>query len=215
MFALENVWKAYPMRHGMRDVLKGINFAVHRGDAIGILGRNGAGKSTLLRLIAGVEHPTSGRVRREMDISWPLAAGFGVQASLTGADNVRFIARIYDRPVQRCLDYVREFAELGDYFNMPVRTYSSGMHARLLFAISLAIDFDCYLIDETTSAGDQRFHERCKAALQDKLSRASLLMVSHHPNHIKEYCRTAAVLDAGTLTHYEDIDEALATYQSL
>jgi len=213
--ALRDVWKAYEVNGRPRYVLKGLDFALDRGEAIGILGRNGAGKSTLLRLLAGVEYPTHGRIERGMSVSWPLAAGFGVQASLTGADNARFIARIYGAPVERTVAFVREFSELGDYFRMPLRTYSSGMHGRFLFAISLAVDFDCYLIDETTSAGDARFNEKCRLALQDRLSRASLVMVSHFPEHIRSYCNRAAVLTAGQLSVYGNLDDAVAAYHAL
>jgi capsular polysaccharide transport system ATP-binding protein len=213
--ALRNVWKAYEVKGRPRYVLKGLDFTLGRGEAIGILGRNGAGKSTLLRLLAGVEFPTHGVIERGLSVSWPLAAGFGVQASLTGADNARFIARIYGAPVERTLTFVRDFSELGDYFHMPLRTYSAGMHGRFLFAMSLAVDFDCYLIDETTSAGDSRFNAKCRLALQDRLSRASLVMVSHIPEHIRAYCQRAAVLTEGQLRVYGNIDDAVAAYHTL
>jgi len=215
MIQLQDVWKAYPLPKGKRDVLRGINLTVNRGDAVGILGRNGAGKSTLLRVVSGVEKPSEGRIVRDMSISWPLATGFGVQASLTGLANARFIARIYGQPVNQTVDFVREFSELGAYLNMPVRTYSAGMHGRLLFALSLAVDFDCYLIDESTSAGDARFNERVKAALKERLSRSSLIMVSHFPEHIRMYCRSAAILNRGTLKTYDSLDEAIAAYYTL
>jgi capsular polysaccharide transport system ATP-binding protein len=213
--AMRDVWKAYTVNERPRFVLKGLDFTIRRGEAIGILGRNGAGKSTLLRLISGVEYPTHGMIERGLSVSWPLAAGFGVQASLTGADNARFIARIYGAPIERTVAFVRDFSELGDYFRMPIRTYSAGMHGRFLFAISLAVDFECYLIDETTSAGDSRFNEKCKAALRDRLSRASLVMVSHFPDHIRAWCNRAAVLTDGTLRVYEDMDDAVAAYHAL
>ncbi|MFT8245126.1 ABC transporter ATP-binding protein [Roseomonas sp. BN140053] len=215
MIVVDNVWKSFHTRAGVRQVLQGVNMTVRRGDAIGILGRNGAGKSTLLRILAGVESPSVGRVHRGMSVSWPLAAGFGVQASLTGADNARFIARIYNLPIQQVLDSVQDFAELGPYFYEQVRTYSAGMMSRLLLGLSFAVDFECYLVDEAVSAGDARFAERSRIALEERLSRASLLMVTHSEAHVKMYCRTAAVLHGGRLVIHEDVDEAIAAYQSL
>jgi len=212
---LENVWKSYPVRGGHRDVLRGLNAVIERGDAIGILGRNGAGKSTLMRVMAGVEMPTRGRVRRDMSVSWPLGSGFGLQASLTGADNARFIARIYGQDVEETLDFVQAFSEIGQYINEPVKTYSAGMMGRLLMGLSFAVKFDCYLVDEIISAGDQRFVRRCQTMLQDRLDNAALLMVSHFADHIRQYCRTAVVLRNGQLELYEDLDEGIAVYQGL
>ncbi|MBI0539146.1 ABC transporter ATP-binding protein [Roseomonas sp. KE2513] len=212
---LEDVWKSYPVRGGRRDILRGISCTIDRGDQVGILGRNGAGKSTLMRVMAGVEAPTRGRVRREMSISWPLGSGFGLQASLSGADNARFIARIYGLDVAETLDFVQDFAEIGRYFFEPVRTYSSGMMSRLLMALSFSVKFDCYLVDEIISAGDQRFVARCQTMLEERLGNASLLMVSHFADHIRQYCRTAVVLRNGLLELYEDLDEGIAVYQSL
>ena len=215
MLVLENVWKAYHTRAGVKQVLQGVNMVVHPGDAVGILGRNGAGKSTLLRIFAGVEMPTVGRVWKDMSVSWPLASGIGVQSSLTGADNARFIARIYGIPVRQVLDYVQDFAELGPYFHEPVRTYSAGMMSRLLLGLSFAVDFDCYLVDEAVGAGDARFVDRTHQAMEERLSRSALLMVSHSPEQVRLFCRTAGVLRQGRLAFYEDVDEAIAAYQSL
>lgn len=216
MIVLDRVNKHYPMRGGgHRHVLRDASGIIRRGDAVGILGRNGAGKSTLMRLLGGVEYPNSGRIERRMSVSWPLAHGIGVQASMSGADNARFIARIYGQPVRQMLDYVEAFAELGPYLHMPVRTYSAGMMSRLNFGLSLAIDFDCYLIDEGASAGDYRFVNRAREALTAKLRDRSIVMVSHSAAHIRTFCRTAAVLHDGALTFFEDLDEAIATYESL
>jgi capsular polysaccharide transport system ATP-binding protein len=216
MLYLERVCKSYRMRNGqLRPVLRDISALVRPGDALGILGRNGSGKSTLIRLIAGVEFPTSGRIERRMRISWPLGHAVGLSRELSGADNARFIARIYGQPIPRVLDFVEDFAELGPYFHMPQGTYSGGMTGRLQLAISLAIDFDCYLMDEVTAAGDARFVERGRKALADRAKRATVIMVSHQTNTIRSYCRTAAVLQDGELTFYEDLDEAFAAYQAL
>lgn len=216
MLVLENVSKYYAVRGGGRKtILRNCSAVIKPGDAVGIMGRNGAGKSTLVRMLAGVEYPSSGRIVRNMTVSWPLAHGIGLQNSISGADNARFIARIYGQPVERVLEFVENFAELGPYINMPVRTYSVGMMGRLLFGLSLAVDFDCYLIDEITAAGDARFVARAENALTERTRGRTIIMVSHVPDHLKLYCKTAAILNEGALTFYEDIDEAVATYKAL
>jgi capsular polysaccharide transport system ATP-binding protein len=158
MIQLQEVTKRYRTRGGEHCVLNGVDLHLDRGDKLGILGRNGAGKSTLIRIISGAELPNSGTVTRDMSVSWPLAFGGGFQGSLTGADNIRFICRIYDAPFTNVLAFVKDFAELGKFLREPIKTYSSGMRARLAFAISMAIEFDCFLIDEVISVGDARFH---------------------------------------------------------
>lgn len=199
----------YHARNLRKTVLADTSFTIRRGDAIGICGANGVGKSTLLRLIAGVEHPTSGKIRRDMRVSWPIGYTSAFQSSLTGADNARFIARIYRRPIAPLLDYVEAFAQLGAYLNQPVKTYSAGMQARLAFAISLAIRFDCYLVDEVTSAGDERFRERSHEELLRRREDGTLIMVSHGPETLRAYCTSGAVLADRTLRFFETIDEAL------
>lgn len=217
MIELENVWKGFEVRQGAarRDILRGVNARIHRGDHVGILGRNGAGKSTLLRILAGVERPSRGRVRRGMSMSWPIGGSYGIQTSLTGAANARFIARLYGTPVRQTEEFVEDFAELGAYFNEPVRTYSSGMSSRLLMALSFAVNFDCYLVDEALSTGDARFANKCREMLDTRLANAALIIVSHNAQHVKKYCDTAAILRNGILEFYEDVDEAIAAYQGL
>lgn len=216
MILLRDVSKFYTLRDGRkRWILRDTNAVIRQGDRLGILGRNGAGKSTFMRLLGGVEYPSSGRIERRMTVSWPLAHGIGVHGALTGADNARFIARIYGRPIAETIEAVNEFAELGDYMWMPVSSYSAGMMSRLLLGLSMAVDFDCYLIDEATSVGDHRFVERTQARLESKLRTAALVMVSHSPAHIRTFCRTAAILYNASLTFFEDIDEAIATYEAL
>lgn len=209
MIRFDRVSKQYRTRGGYRRVLDETSFEIRRGQALGICGHNGAGKSTLLRLIAGVERPSSGNVDRTMSVSWPLGYASSFQSSLTGADNVRFIARVYGRPVDRVLAFVEEFAELGTYLDMPIRTYSAGMNARLAFAASLAVDFDCYLVDEITAAGDERFRARCHAALMERREHGTLIMVSHDPHMLRAYCDTGATLCDGRLTFYDTIDAAM------
>jgi len=214
MIRLHGLRKSYKVHGGVREVLRGVDVTFSRGDAVGILGRNGAGKSTLLRLIAGVERPTAGRVERQMSVSWPLGFGGANHPVLSGADNVRFVARAYGRPVERTVDFVREFSELGEYMRMPVETYSSGMGARLSFAMSLAVDFDCYLVDEVVAAGDSRFTERCRQALLERRGRSALIMVSHSPEILRTFCTTGATLQDGKLHFHEDLDQALATHDA-
>lgn len=210
MIRFDRVSKQYPVRGGPRTVLEQTSFSIGRGQAIGICGHNGAGKSTLLRLIAGVEKPSTGNIDRTMSVSWPIGYASSFQSSLTGADNVRFIARVYRKPIEDVLAFVEDFAELGAYMRMPIRTYSAGMNARLAFAASLAVDFDCYLVDEVTAAGDERFRERCHTALMERRARGTLVMVSHDPRTLRDFCDTGAVLVDGQLTFYDSIEETLA-----
>ncbi len=207
MIRFKNVSMTYHARNLRKAVLRKAGFTISQGEAIGICGANGAGKSTLLRLIAGVEMPTAGRVDRRMSVSWPISYTSAFQASLTGADNARFITRIYRRPVEPMLDFVESFAQLGPYFRQPVKTYSAGMQARLAFAVSLAIDFECYLVGEVTGAGDERFRERCHVALTERRQRSTLIMVSHDPATLQTYCGRGAVLKDGRLTFYDTINE--------
>jgi capsular polysaccharide transport system ATP-binding protein len=209
MILFDNVTKYYSTRDGRRTILDGVTFRIEKGQSFGICGHNGAGKSTLLRLASGVEKASSGRIRREMSVSWPIGHSSAFQSSLTGADNVRFIARIYNRPIPDVLAFVDDFAELGAYLKMPVRTYSVGMTARLAFAVSLAVDFDCYLIDEITSAGDARFQQKCHDALMLRKAQGSLLMVSHDAAMLAAFCEQGAVLTDSRLAIYDTIGEAI------
>ncbi|WP_294966746.1 ABC transporter ATP-binding protein [uncultured Gilliamella sp.] len=208
MIIVDNVSKKYATRKGYKTVLNNISFTLHRGEKLGILGRNGAGKSTLIRLISEIEKPTSGTIKRSMSISWPLAFTGAFQGSLTGMDNLRFICRIYQTEIKKTKEYVEDFAELGDYLYEPIKKYSSGMRARLAFALSLSIEFDCYLIDEVIAVGDSRFTQKCKKELFENKKDRSLILVSHNINAIKSYCDKAMVLDEGNLYQFETIDEA-------
>lgn len=212
MLKLENVSKTYPNRNGYHRVLDTINITVERGERVGILGLNGAGKSTLVRLIGGVEQPTSGKIHRSMRISWPIAFSGGFQTAMTGVDNLRFICRIYNTPLQPALAFVQEFSELGDYLYEPVKNYSAGMFARLSFAISMAIDFDCYLIDEVIAVGDQRFREKCDQELFGKRKDSAMLLVSHVPEIVKKHCQRVVVLDKGQAIEFIDVNDAYNYY---
>ena len=209
MIRFENVSKRFRTRSGSHTVLDGVSFTLDRGDALGICGHNGAGKSTLLKLIAGVEQPSSGKIVRSGSVSWPIGYASAFQSSLTGADNVRFIARIYERPIRETLEFVDSFAELGQYMAMPIRTYSAGMLARLAFAASLAVDFDCYLVDEITAAGDARFRQRCEDALMARRESGTLVMVSHDPYTLRQYCTSGATVGEGRMDLFATIDEAI------
>lgn len=215
MIKLKNVVKSYPVKDGRRNILDGIDFELNMGEKIGILGRNGAGKSTLIRILGGVEKPTSGIISWDMSISWPLAFSGAFQGTLTGADNVRFVCRIYGTDFDKAMETVDSFAELGKYLYEPVKIYSSGMRARLAFAISLAVDFDCYLIDEVISVGDAKFHQKCQVELFEKRAHKAMIIVSHELHNIREYCNKAAILDKGKLKIFEDLDEAMSIYNSL
>jgi capsular polysaccharide transport system ATP-binding protein len=215
MIYCEELTKSYPMGSGRKHVLKGLDFQIGPGEHVGFLGRNGSGKTTLIKLIGGVEMPTSGRVRRKMSVSWPLGFGGGFQGSLTGYDNARFIARIYGHDYSEIRDFVEDFTELGAQLRMPVKTYSSGMRARLAFALSLAIEFDCYLIDEVIMVGDANFHHKCHHELFEKRGDRALVLASHSPELIREFCDRALVLDRGYGTVYPDVNEALSVYTAL
>lgn len=215
MIELNNISKIYLTRAGEHTVLDNINLVINPGEKIGILGRNGAGKSTLIRILSGAEPATSGKIRRAMSLSWPLAFGGAFQGSLSGLDNLKFICRIYGVDYKNKIDYVQEFAELGKYFREPVKTYSSGMRSRLAFAISMAVDFDCFLIDEIISVGDARFHEKCKIELFEKRKDRAFVMVSHEAHNIREHCGRAAVLHSKKLHMFEDIDSAYSFYQEV
>jgi len=209
------VCKDYRTEGKVHRVLDNISFTVARGEKVAVLGRNGAGKSTLMRLLGGVEVPTSGKIERTMSLSWPLGLQGGFQGSLTGNDNLRFIARIYNKPFDHLRAYVDDFAELGKYLSEPVKTYSMGMRARFAFALSLAIDFDCYLIDEIIAAGDQRFQSRSHEELFEKRADRSMILASHISEILRSYCSRALVLHRGRGKVFDDLELALDIYDSL
>lgn len=213
MIELNEVCKDYHTRQGRRRVLDGINLRVNQGEKIGILGRNGAGKSTMIRMISGAELPTSGKIRRNMSVSWPLAFGGAFQGSLTGMDNLRFICRVYGANAKAAEPFVQEFSELGYYLREPVKSYSAGMRARLAFAISMAVEFDCFLIDEIIAVGDSRFHAKCHHELFERRRDRSLIIVSHDAAYIREHCNRAAVLVQGKLHAFDQVQDAYTFYQ--
>lgn len=215
MIICKDITKSYSHGRRRKQVLKGVTLAIDKGDRIGLLGRNGAGKSTLIKLIGGVEMPTSGKIIRAMSVSWPLGFAGGFQGSLTGLDNARFIARIYKREYADIRRFVEDFTELGRQLNMPVKTYSSGMRARLAFALSLAIEFDCYLIDEIILVGDQNFQQKCHVEMFEKRQERSMIIASHSPEFIRQNCNKAIVLKDGVAQSYNDVDMAVDYYNKL
>jgi capsular polysaccharide transport system ATP-binding protein len=212
MIELLDVSKRYKTRNGKRIVLDRISLNIKKGERVGILGKNGAGKSTLVRLIGGSELPTSGQILRRMSVSWPLAFSGGFQGSLTGYDNLRFVCRVYGTSYKAALPFVEEFTDLGQYLGEPVKKYSNGMRARLAFAISMAIEFECFLIDEVIAVGDTNFQHKCHVELFEKRADRAMIMVSHDPRMIKEHCTRACVLDAGVLYEFPEIDAAYEYY---
>ncbi len=215
MIICKGIYKSYGGGAERKRVLLDINLLVNKGDRLALLGRNGAGKSTLIKLIGGVEMPTSGEILRHMSVSWPLGFAGGFQGSLTGYDNARFIARIYDRDYKDMKAFVEDFTEMGRQLRMPVKTYSSGMRARLAFALSLAIEFDCYLIDEIILVGDQNFQRKCHYELFEKRGDRSLILASHSSDVVREYCNRAFIIHQGHGHCYEDVNVAVDTYSAL
>jgi capsular polysaccharide transport system ATP-binding protein len=212
MIEFSHVSKAYRTRSHPKVVLNDFSLALPRGATVGVLGRNGAGKSTLLGMVAGTVRPDAGQIRRHASISWPLGFSGSFHPDLTGAQNIRFVARIYGADTDSLVAYVEDFAELGDFMDMPVRSYSSGMKARLAFGMSMGIAFDWYLVDEITAVGDAAFRAKCLAVFRSRLSEAGMLMTSHSPNVIRSYCRSGLVLEHGEATYFEDVEAAIAQH---
>jgi capsular polysaccharide transport system ATP-binding protein len=215
MIQLDRIFKFYKTGEHVQIVLDHVSVVFQSGFSYGFLGVNGAGKSTTLRLIAGTELPNSGRIRRSVRVSWPLGFAGGFHPLMTGRENVKFVARVYGADVKSVIHFVEDFSELGDYMDAPVKTYSSGMMARLAFALSMAIEFDCYLIDEVTAVGDIRFQARCKAAFDRRREHSDLIVVSHSMQTIKDYCDRGVVLVDGQLIMFEAIDNAIEVYNRL
>lgn len=214
MITLKNANKWFKAGPSRTWILKSVTQEIPLDTNIGILGKNGAGKSTFLRIISGIEPLDSGSVASYRRLSWPLGFSGGMHPVLTGEENCRFIARIYGASAKQVLDFVADFSELGVYLGMPVDTYSAGMRARLAFAISMAIEFEVYLVDELTAVGDKLFQEKCKLAFEERQTRSSVVMVSHNPGTIKAYCKRAAVLQDGALQIFETVREAEKFYES-
>ncbi len=215
MIRVRDVHKVYQTRFGYKHVLDGVSFDLAMGERLGILGRNGAGKSTLVRLVSGAEHPNAGSIERDISVSWPLAFGGAFQPLLTGKDNIRFISRVYNQNFEANFAFVEDFSELGVYLREPVRTYSSGMRARLAFAISMIIEFDCFLVDEVGAVGDARFHERCNYELFTRRADRAMIIISHDAAYVRDNCTRFAILHDAKLTLYDDFEVAYAVFKDL
>ena len=213
MIEFHGVSKWYHTPHGRKVVLDGLDLTLPPGTKLGVLGRNGAGKSTLLGMIGGTIKPNRGEIVKRAAISWPLGLGGTYHQDLTGAQNVRFVARIYGVDTEALVAYVADFSELGDFMDMPVRSYSSGMRARLAFGMSMGVSFDWYLVDEITAVGDSRFKRKSLEVFKDRLQNAGLMMVSHSNRTIREYCTSALVLEGGRAVYYDDVSLALAAHE--
>ena len=214
MIELSEVTKSYQTRSGSNVVLDRISFTFPPRTNIGILGKNGSGKSTLLRVIAGTEQADSGAIRWGGLVSWPIGFSGGFNGSLSGEENCRFVARIYGADIDEVVGFTMDFSELGEYFHMPVRTYSSGMRARLAFGLSMAIQFDAYLVDEVTAVGDANFQAKCRKAFEERSDRASVIIVSHQMNTVRAYCERCAVLKNGKLLAFDSVDAANKEYEA-
>ena len=215
MIALENVFKYYRTQGHVKIVLDHVSMDFQSGYSYGILGINGAGKSTMMRIMGGTEFPNSGRTRRSARISWPLGFASGLHPKLTGLENVQFVARVYGHDVRKVVEFVEDFSELGRYMHVPISSYSSGMAQRLAFGLSMAVDFECYLIDEVTAVGDARFQMRCQAEFAKRRQRSDIIMVSHDMSTIREYCGRGVVLAHGSLHVFESVDDAIELYKRL
>ena len=215
MLAFDHVSKIYNLKGVEKIILDDLSFAFPENRNVAIMGKNGAGKSTMMRLLAGSEPPTTGHVYRSLNVSWPLGFAGGFNGSMTGIENIRFVSRIYGQDTERVIDYVKDFAELGPSLRLPIKTYSSGMKARLAFGLSMAINFQVYLIDEITAVGDQTFRKKSNAVFHEKLQSSQIIMVSHSAATIKEYCDCGLLLNDGGVTFYDDVGDLLKAYQAL
>ena len=214
MIELINVYKEYKVNNSKKIVLNNISLKLNANKGIAILGNNGQGKSTLMRMIAGTELPNKGYFVRNTTLSWPMGLSGTFQPSMTGRDNMKFVARIYDRNVKEVNDYVEEFSELKEYLDMPVSTYSNGMKSKLAFGLSLAINFETYLIDEIISVGDNSFRIKSKEELKKKVTNAKVILISHHMETIREFCDKVAILKDGNLVLYNDIEEGIKKFEN-
>ncbi len=209
MIRIENLSKAYHFQGNVKHIVRNANVTIPTGATVGLMGRNGAGKSTLLQLIAGTLNPDRGRVRVTGSVSWPIGLAGCIHPELTGRQNVRFIARVYGVDTDELVDFVGDFAQLGAHYQQPVRTYSSGMRARLNFGMSMGIRFDTYLIDEVTSVGDASFRARSYDLFMDRVSTSGAIFVSHSNQQVKQFCKHGIVLENGRLTYFHDVEEAI------
>ncbi len=217
MIKLENISKSYKLKNKNYVVFNNLNLIINDGESVALLGRNGAGKSTLLRIIGGIEQPDKGNVYKNCNISWPVAMGGVFQGSLSGRENVTFACKMFygdnKYMLNHKLKYVEEFAEIGEHFDKPIKSYSNGMRMRVAFGLSMAFDFDVYLLDEVSSVGDQLFRAKCKRVLEDKIEKSNFIMVDHNLFGLR-VCNKAVVLEKGNVTVFEDVNEGIEFYKN-
>jgi len=211
----ENLTKSFSIRGERRVVIDNLNLTLPTGKSLALLGRNGAGKSTLLQMIAGTMRPDSGRIIHSGTVSWPVGFGGSFHRELTGAQNIRFIARIYGVDTDALMAFVEDFSELGKFFHMPVRSYSSGMRSRLTFGASMGIRFDTYLVDEVTAVGDASFRRKSRSVFADRMRHSSAILVNHSMGQLRQFCNAGLVLEAGQLQYFDDLEEAIEVHQAM
>ncbi|MFG0411962.1 ABC transporter ATP-binding protein [Pseudomonas sp. FYR_11] len=217
MFDIKNMTKSYLTPKGRRYIFRNLSLSIPPGKNIGLIGRNGAGKSTLMRLLGGADIPDSGTISTDQSISWPVGLSGGFQGSMSGRDNIKFVCRVYGaegEAMRQKLRYVCDFAELGNWIDEPVKTYSSGMRSRLAFGLSMAFDFDYYLIDEVMAVGDAHFKNKCSAVFEERLQKSKVVLVSHSMSDIKKLCDTVLLVRDGTVQIYDDVAEGIKAYKS-
>ncbi|WP_431296226.1 ABC transporter ATP-binding protein [Rahnella sp. PAMC 25559] len=218
MIKIQNLTKSYMTPRGRHYVFKDLNVLLPAGKSVALVGRNGAGKSTLLRMIGGIDRPDSGKIITNKTISWPVGLSGGFQGSLTGRENVKFVARLYSKKeeLRDKVAFVEEFAELGKYFDMPIKTYSSGMRSRLGFGLSMAFNFDYYLVDEVTAVGDAKFKRKCEEVFDSHRNKTCFLMVSHSTQLLEKYCDLALYFDDdGNVILNPSVKDAVRAYKEI
>jgi capsular polysaccharide transport system ATP-binding protein len=215
MIRFENLTKSFWLRGERRIVIDNLNLTLPTGRSLALLGRNGAGKSTLLEMIAGTLRPDHGRVVSDGTLSWPVGLGASFHRDLTGAENVRFIARIYGVETDDLVAFVADFSELGKFYHMPMRSYSSGMRSRLTFGASMGIKFDTYLVDEVTAVGDKSFKRKSRNIFAARMQHSSAIMVNHSMSQVRKFCDAGVVLENGKLRYFEDLEEAIAVHEAM
>ncbi len=214
MIRLENLTKIFTLEGRSKVIVKDVNIEFRSGLSVALLGRNGAGKSTLLQMIAGNLAPTSGRIVSTGTISWPVGFAGPFHPELSGAQNTRFVARIYGVDTDELVRFVENFAGLGQHFHLPFRTYSSGMRSRLAFGVSMGIPFDTYLVDEVTSVGDAEFKAKSAAIFKARMKTAGAFVVSHSMGMVRDLCQAGVVLQGGHMHYYDDIEAAIAHHNA-
>jgi capsular polysaccharide transport system ATP-binding protein len=216
MLEIQNLTKWYPTPRGRYYVFRDLSFSFPENTNVGLIGRNGAGKSTLMRLLSGTDIPNAGSIKTQSRISWPVGLSGGFQGMLTARENIQFVCRIYGetgRAMRKVIDFVQDFAEIGDHFDLPMRSYSSGMRSRVAFGLSMAFDFDYYLIDEVMAVGDPHFRAKSQVVMSERLVKSKVIIASHSVGLIKKYCDVVVLVDKGNTILYEEVNAGIAAYQ--